>query len=246
MNKRLTNLVNRAVKREEELKENPLMQHLNGNLLCSIDVETSGLKAGFHDMLQICILPLDGALNPNQKHTPFILNLKPKRPENADPGAFRVNKLSLADCILKGIDPYSAADMFEEWFFKLQLMDRKKICPLAHNWPFDRGFIIDWLGDETYNQFFDYHSRDTAVIANYLNDRADFANERYPFPKINLTYLSSQLQVENPDAHTAVGDAMTTALCYKKLLSRYQDYLIKPEIQTPSSMPPQLGEILNK
>jgi DNA polymerase III epsilon subunit-like protein len=216
LNKRLEFLVKRAQEREKQP-----MRHLNSNLLAAIDVETSGLKAGFHDLLQICILPLDNQLKPNQERNPFILNLKPKKPENADPGAFRVNKLSLADCILKGMDPYSAADLFDDWFAKLKLPPGKKICPLAHNYPFDRSFIIEWLGDESYNQYFDYHSRDTAVIANYLNDRADLMNEKFPFPKINLSYVAAQLEIQNPDAHTAVGDAMTTALVYKAMLGRF-------------------------
>lgn len=216
MNKRLANLVNRGAKFEEKY-----VRHLNGNLLCAIDCETSGLEAGKHDMLQICILPLDNQLEPNKQVMPFTLTLKPKRPENADPGAFRVNKMTLADCVLKGVDPYEAADAFEEWFFKLKLADGKKIAPLAHNWPFDRSFIIDWLGMETFAQFFDYHARDTAVVANYLNDRADIAGEKYPFPKVNLAYVSSQLSIVNPDAHTAIGDALTTAKVYKALLGRF-------------------------
>jgi DNA polymerase III epsilon subunit-like protein len=216
LNKNLERLVKRAQEREK-IK----MRHLNGNLLCVLDCETTGLKAGYHDLIQIAIIPLDNQLNVNQERLPFITNLKPKRPENADPGAFRVNKLSLADCILKGLDPYSAADLFDAWFEKLKLMPGKKICALAHNLPFDRSFILDWLGHESYHQYFDHHYRDTCVVANYLNDRADLMSEKFPFPKINLSYVAAQLQIVNPDAHTAVGDAMTTALCYKAMLQRF-------------------------
>lgn len=193
--------------------------NLNGNLLCSIDTETTGLEAGYHDIIQIAIIPLDNNLDPNKLVMPFIMDIKPKRPENATKEAMRVNKRNLADIIINGIEPFKAADMFEEWFLKLQLSYGKKIAPLGQNYQFDQGFIKDWLGIETYNQFFDYHYRDTMLTAQFLNDRATFHNEKPPFAKVNLTYLASSLDIDNTGAHDAVKDTLMVAQIYRRMMN---------------------------
>ena len=117
----------------------------------------------------------------------------------------------------RGVDAYKAADAFEEWTKKLT-GEKKKIAPLGQCYHFDMGFLKSWLGPLTYEYLFDYHIRDTATIAHYLNDRADFRGEQYPYPKQSLTYLCNQLNVENPSKHTAIGDCLATAECYRKLL----------------------------
>lgn len=203
------------------------MKHLNGHLLCAIDCETTGLKAGYHDIVQICILPLDSQLKPSTKILPFYMDLSPKFPERAEPEALRVNKLDLTNLINNGMEPYKAADLFEEWFERLKLPFRKKIAPLGHNYTFDRAFLLAWLGDETYNDFFDYHIRDTATSALFCNDYCDFHNEKYPFPKFSLTYLASQLKVEHGGAHDSLNDCRITAEVYRRMMHTFLGQQIK-------------------
>jgi DNA polymerase III epsilon subunit-like protein len=196
------------------------MIHLNGNLLCAVDTETTGTVPGKHDLIQVCILPLDSELKPLKDINPFYILLKPKRPENADPDAMRVHKIPMSDLVNQGIDPYEAEILFEEWFNKLGLPHNKKISPLAQNWPFDRGFILDWLGVPAFEQFFDRYYRDTMVAALFCNDLADFKVEQTPYPKVNLKYLASQLKVEHDRAHDALGDCVVTAEVYRRMLTR--------------------------
>lgn len=198
------------------------MQHLNGNILCVIDTETTGLIAGFHDIIQVAVVPLGPDLRPLKEINgvtlvPFYMDLKPKRPENAVPEALRKNGRNLADLLANGMEPFKAADLFEEWVLRLNLPFRKKIVPLGQNYGFDKNFLIDWLGHETYSQFFDYHCRDTSTIANFLNDRAAFQMEAAPFPKINLAYLASQLGIAHDRAHDALGDCLVTAEVYRRM-----------------------------
>jgi len=194
------------------------MLHLNGGLICSIDCETSGLKAGHHDLLEVAILPLDKELRPRQDIMPFDIKLQPKFPDRADPRAMRVNRLKISELLIDGIDVFQAIDFFETWFGKLRLREGKKIMPLAQNWPFDREFLIAWLGAETFNHYFDYHYRDTCVVANYCNDIADLRNEKYPFAKQNLQYLCTQLNVKTERSHRALEDALATAEVYRRML----------------------------
>lgn len=56
------------------------MQHLNGNLLCCIDTETTGLISGTHDIWQIAVLPLDENIQPLKGVFPFYMDIKIKDP----------------------------------------------------------------------------------------------------------------------------------------------------------------------
>lgn len=196
------------------------MMHLNNNLLCAIDTETTGLIAGHHDVIQVCFLPLDAQLMPHHEIIPFCLTLQPKRPENVDPKAMQVNKMNLADCILNGVDPWKAADLFEEWFTKLNLGGGKMIAPLSKNWPFDRGFINDWLGEEMVRQRIHYEYRDPGPVAKFFNDVADFRSENYPYPKSSLKYLASTLGIEEIQKHDAMSDCVMLAQVYRLMILR--------------------------
>lgn len=199
------------------------LTHLNGDILCVIDTETSGNIPGFHDLLQICILPLDYKLDPWHDYPPFYMEIQPKRPENYglktvwnDEVAKKKNKQLMAHAQVNGMEPYQAADLFDEWFQKLGLAVRKKISPLAHNWPFDRAFVIDWLGNEGFDQTFDPRYRDSMAVATYMNDRADFRTEPYPFNQVNLRWLARVCGIDHPHAHDALADCLVTAEIYKK------------------------------
>ena len=107
------------------------MRHLNGNLLVTVDVETTGLLPGFHEMYQIAILPLDSQIRPYRGILPFYLDLQITRPENIDKKAVKMSKVDFAKRQQRAIDPFTAADMLEVWFERLQLPIYKRLCPLA-------------------------------------------------------------------------------------------------------------------
>lgn len=195
--------------------------HFNGNLICAIDTETSGLKAGFHDILQIAVIPLNPDLTPNTEIIPFHTKLVPKRPWNFDDASTKVSGQTLEDAKEYGMDPWTAVDLFEQWFKRLGLPERKLIVPLGHNFQFDKGFILDWLGgQEAYNAYFHGHVRDTMQAALLINDASDWQSEAIPFPKVSLKYLCNLLGVQLLNAHDALADAMASAECYRKLLGR--------------------------
>lgn len=198
------------------------MVHHNGNQTCVIDTETTGLDAHYHEIIQICILPIDSNFLPRNDVNPFYIEIKPEYPERADPKALSVNKLSFAKIAQRGFSKDKATDLLEGWINKLKLPytkygTRKKIRPLGHNYAFDRDFIIRWLGIDLYNEWFDYHYADTMIAANFLNDKAAMHGENTPYPKINLTYIANILNVPNHKAHDSLNDCAVTAEVYKKL-----------------------------
>ena len=195
------------------------MIHLNGNVLVCIDVETTGLQAGFHEITQVCFLPLGPDLKPRQDIVPFDLLLKIEREDRIEWDALKVSKTDFFKHQQTAMDKYEAADLFEDWVQKLNLPERKRISPLAHNWKFDQGFIRDWLGNISYETYIDGRSRDTMEAALYINDVYDNRNEPIPFPKVNLSYVAAQLKIPHDRAHNALADCVVTAEVYKKLVS---------------------------
>lgn len=208
---------------EKKIQISNSMQHCNGDQICVIDTETTGLIAGYHEIVQLCVLPLNANLEIRKDVMPFSVLMKPDAPERADSEAMRVNKLEFADLNQRGFDQEQTKDYFEEWVNKLDLPynkngTRKKIIALGHNYAFDKAFIESWLGHTIYNDIFHYHYRDSMNVAAYLNDRAAFHGERVPFPKIRLTYVASQLKIKTGGAHNALEDCIMCAKVYKKFM----------------------------
>ncbi len=191
--------------------------HLNGNKLCVIDTETTGLNPDVHEIIELCILYLDSFFRIDESVPPFHMFITPQKPETMDDDALRVNKVSRVDVMKRGVHPFVVVDAFDNWFTN-KLKPVKKIAPLGHNYHFDQCFLKKFFTPDVYDTYFDYHIRDTFVAATFLNDKADFTGRQFPFPKQKLSTLCTRLMVENPAPHTALGDCIATAKCYQKLV----------------------------
>jgi DNA polymerase III epsilon subunit-like protein len=193
--------------------------HLNGNLMCAIDCETTGLQYNKHDIIQIAIIPVTPGFEPNLDIDYFHCFIKPRRPENIDLESNKVNRGRVVEAINNGMEPDTAEERLREWFAKLNLPFKKGIVPLGSNYAFDRDFIMDWLGGPlSYQEFFRNDYRDTMLTALMLNDMAAWAEDTIPFPKTGLAYLCNLLGVEHPNAHDAVGDCLATIEAYRRLM----------------------------
>lgn len=164
--------------------------HWNHNLIRAIDVGRTGTDPQKHEIIQIAIEPLAPDLTSRKDVLAFYTELAPLHPERADPEALRVCKLDLDKILETGMDTWRLADLFGEWFEWLRRPLRKQILPLAHDFPFEAGFLRAWLGSLIYEHFY-FGYRDTMAIANLLNDVAGYHNEPWPSPKVSLTYLCS-------------------------------------------------------
>lgn len=194
------------------------MSGFHGHMMCAVDVETTGLDPKKHDVVQVSILPMNEEFCINKQITPFNMHLKPVRIENVSEEALAVNKLSLAKLTLMGIDPFQAADLLDEWFDRLGLPIGKKILPVGHNYSFDKAFLMEWLGQLSYDRIFHYHYRDTMIVANFINDRAVARYALQPFNNVKLTTVASSLQVDASKAHDSLEDCQMVAEVYRRLI----------------------------
>ena len=198
-------------------------QHWNGHQMCVIDTETSGLYSDWHEILQICILPLDADLEPRKDVYPFYINMLPEYPERFHPEAIKKNKLTIKYLLETGIDREKAKDLLDEWVNKLGLPvtrygSPKQILPIGHNYNgFDKAFIETWLGKDLANQYFHGHGRDTLTATLFLNDSAAMHADTIQFPKLSLTNISSRMEIPHEGAHDALVDCQLVAQVYKRL-----------------------------
>jgi DNA polymerase III epsilon subunit-like protein len=205
-------------------------KHLNDNIICAIDTETTGLLPGYHEIVSIAIIPLNMDFDPDPILRPFSCLIRPNYPERWDLEAARINGLR-EKCMTHGLAHDRAIGMFFDWFDSLGLRAtgsppyHKMIEPLAHNWGFDRSFINEWMGiddeDGQYiaDKYISRTFRDPRAIGPFLNDIAATKHQSaYPFPHHNLKQMCTKMGVKLYDHHDAMQDAYAVADLYKRLL----------------------------
>lgn len=192
--------------------------NLNGDMLAAVDVETSGRLAGWHEIIQIGVLPLNSEIEPSTVHRPFYIHICPKYPERVEVGAMKVNGLDIDWLVAHGLDTDLAADRFAEWVEALDLPFGKRLCPLAHNWAFERGFLINWLGLELHDSIWHPHSRDSQRAATLLNDAAAYHGKKIPFGSVSQKSLCKKFGITNANEHDALADSLACAKLYRAII----------------------------
>lgn len=195
--------------------------NLNGHMLCAIDVETTGRIAGYHEIIQIGVVPLTSLIEPVPDINPFYIEIAPQHPERCEEGAQTIHGLDIEYLVNNCPDAWKVADLFDEWFQELPLPFDRRMAPLAHNWAFERGFLINWLGMESFNQLFHYHPRDSMLFALSINDAANYHGLPTPFPYPGLKAMSKRYGIVNSKPHDALCDALTEAKVYKAMLASF-------------------------
>lgn len=200
----------------------PGMSHLSGNLLAAIDFETTGRQPGYHEIIQIAILPLNEHLQPHPQVPHFYLNIRPEHPERCEKGAGFIHGIDIDMLLLHAPSQDRACDLLGEWFNNLKLPQNKVIVPLAHNWAFESSFLKGWLGSDRVDELFHSHGRDSMLLAIAINDKAFFLGEPIPFSRVSLPFLCKQLTIPHEHAHDALDDCRATAELYRTLLTYEQ------------------------
>jgi|SaaInlStandDraft_1057018.scaffolds.fasta_scaffold148678_1 DNA polymerase III epsilon subunit-like protein len=173
----------------------------------SIDVETTGLNHRIHELIQICILPLNDDFEALEVE-PFYTQIKAELPENSEKEALEVCQLDPT----VGLSRKYAKLNFVVWINMLQ--DKygfEKIIPVGQNYAgFDKDFIIDWLGFDFYHKNFSRTVRDTKYNGGFFADvmQKEFLN--------GLKDQAEAFGINNVKHHDALNDTLVTAQIYKK------------------------------
>lgn len=170
--------------------------------LAFIDLETTGLIAGKHEIIEIGCVLVDQATM--QEIESFELKIKPQHIETADPQSLIINKYRESDWVF-AVDLKAGLEHFT-----------KKIngaIIVAHNLFFDWGFIERALQECGIPEP-DHRKLDLFSIAWAKLHKESWA-ERF-----SLRALCEYLGIDNPRAHTALSDSQTAFLIYKKLMEK--------------------------
>ena len=198
------------------------MVHLNGHPVCAVDVETTGLQPGYHELVQVAILALDHTLQIDKSVIPFDILIRPQHLNRIEDDAKRKLHHVLPRALESGLDQEAAIDVFESWArTRLQLTEKYRIIPLGMNLSFDMAFIRRWLGFEHMSLYFDGRHRDVLTVANFMNDRANHAHEQIPFAgRMGLSRLAHRMgiEVDQDQLHDALYDCKIAAETYRKML----------------------------
>jgi len=197
------------------------MKNLYGNVLCAVDVETTGVVFGYNEVIQIACVPLDIHMKPSKEHRFFYLNIAPTYPERQSMQAKMKHGLDAHKLAEECLSQEQAADMLDDWFTGLNLPSGKRLIPLAHNYAFERGMLSHWLGVDTFDAMWHIHPRDTFTFATSLNDVAAWQGRTVPFPQVGLTSMCRKLGIPLDNAHDALADCLATAELYRNLLSLF-------------------------
>ena len=131
-------------------------------ILTAIDLETTGLESGFHEICSLSAIKFD--TNEWKILSEFNIKVRPAFIHRVDERALRINgntieKLKIFTRI------HIAKSKFLTWYNNLY---DEKIIPVAHNWAFDKSFLEVWFGREIFQDVFSYQPYCTKSMANYL------------------------------------------------------------------------------
>jgi len=178
-------------------------------LLAFIDVETTGLLPGYHEIIDIGIVMTD--LEGNQVDSLF-LRVMPNHPERLSPGAKEVNAFDPLRWVeLGAFSITAAADSIVS--FHNQTADSKSVLMVAFNSHFDAAFLdhLFRAAGRTWRELYYYYILDIPSMAWSLGFRdltADDLMEMYNVPD----------EPHVPELHTGITGAMLNVRLYRSLL----------------------------
>ena len=190
-------------------------------ILYVADVETTGLDSRVHDVIEMSLL----RLSDNVQKT---WQLKPLNPDNADPGALRVNGHKIEDLrqLTKfGKDTYKDPDKVlvevENWIEEDGSPSEKRIL-VGQNINFDKDMFQQlWIKCGAKDSFpFGRRILDTMQIALFV----DYVDNQFA-EGYSLSNLVKKYGIKNEKAHSAESDVKATKEVFFKQVSELRKRL---------------------
>ena len=194
------------------------------NVICAVDIETTGLDPFWDEILQLAIVPLDlrnSQVLPDdvrELRSPLNIRIKALNPERMSGEARKITGLDPR----KGLSALDAKKAVSDW---LRGNDIDKIIPVGHNYTkFDGPFLRNSQA-VNYDEAFSHHELDTLIIARFANKLCEFRRMEKRFSCLKLMNLAADLRVSQTDAcskpHDALSDATIAGEIFFKLLELF-------------------------
>lgn len=173
--------------------------------LVALDLETTGLVPGHHEIIEISAVALDDMARPIPDKQ-FFRRLMPKHLDRAGEGVMGVyNHWDQEVWNKEAVGQGQGMQEFNDWL----LSQGSRMMPLGHNVGFDTSFLDTW-GTVYGVQFHkDYHKIDTVVVMRMLVELG-----RLSVRGMKLDSYAKLVGLENPQSHNSLADTYIAAWCY--------------------------------
>ena len=181
-----------------------------------VDTETGGLSCDEHSLLSFAGI----AWTPGEEPTPAFDIYVKEDDINTIPKALEINKIDLNEVNTKGFSPSDAVKAIRKALDVHFGEKRKRIQLIAHNAPFDLGFIkrLYRLAGENFNDDFRDRALDTCSVLQFLMLAGKIDGYR---ANADTLFKAAGVEIEEKDRHTAFGDAYATAKSLNVILVIY-------------------------
>ena len=182
----------------------------DSRLLVHIDVETTGLEAGYHELIDagVIVTTVDGDIVDR-----LFLRIMPNHPERLDPGAAAVNGFSVSRW--RSLEALEVAEGARALNAFLRRYSTDQLIFTAFNVGFDQRFIMHFLKSHNlaFNTFFHYMVLDLPSMAWALGARSlsgDGISAHFGIPT----------EVKDPMLHTGETGAAFNVALYQAMLGQ--------------------------
>jgi len=174
-----------------------------------IDTETGGTNPEKHQLLSIGLVHWDkGDLT--KEHQILIDD----SPMSITKEALEINRIDVKEHFKQAKSNSSAFNDLTEYLDKIK-KPNSKIIIAGHNVMFDVNFLKRFFKDNeaNFSKYFSHRIIDTYSIMTFLNMSGILKGELY-----NSDKAFEEFEIKIKGRHTAIGDAIGTAMLYNKLL----------------------------
>lgn len=191
-----------------------------------LDTETTGLKAGYHEINQIAIIRV-------ATEEEFTAKIRCRFPNRASPQALEIQGVTKQSLIL-GEDPEPVVDRIDQ-FFEQDGKTSEHRCIVAHNESFDRRFchaLWDdvgkvfkahlWMCTKKFSQAYTKKNGIEKVAA--LQSEANVLTKRGVSYSLDNLMIGFELPIRGK-SHTAIGDSRNTVTLFRHLMDQNLDYV---------------------
>jgi len=172
-----------------------------------IDLETTGLKRNFHEIIEISCVVFNEKLEQIQTFTSLVQPYK----WDIEMEALEVNGITIEQ-LKKAPTGMTVKGNFIKW--RNEVLNGELVIPYGWNYKsFDMPFLLTWFGEENYQKIFHYRSEDIDSHLKNLNEDFDIFPDLTSYKLVEVCrYFTIPLK-----AHSSLPDCWATLEVLKRV-----------------------------